>query len=207
VTWTGNGGSSATVGHGLGVAPKFVIARSRNANDNWWVYHQNLTSAAYYLVLNSTAAQSNATYNTWNSTAPSSSLLTLGSAINGSFNMIAYCWAEIAGFSRFGSYTGNGSADGPFVFTNFQPKFVMIKRTDSTADWMMIDATRSPFNVEKALLQANVSNAEDASTEIIDGLSNGFKLRNGAYSSLNTNGGTYIFMAFASNPFKNSLAR
>ena len=83
----------------------------------------------------------------------------------------------------------------------------MIKRTDGAADWMMIDTTRSPFNVEKALLQANLSNAEDASTELIDGLSNGFKLRNSAYSSLNTNGGTYIYMAFAENPFKNALAR
>jgi hypothetical protein len=199
VTYTGTG-AAGTVGHGLGVAPSLVIYKRRSAADDWYVYHTS-TGAGNYLVLNPTAA-STANSSIFNNTAPTSTVFSVGSSTSGSGQTnVAYCWAPIAGYSAFGSYTGNGSADGPFVYLGFRPRFVMIKRTNSTADWMMIDTARSPFNVEKALLQANLSNAEDASTELIDGLSNGFKLRNGAYSSLNASGSTYIYMAFCENPF------
>jgi hypothetical protein len=119
--------------------------------------------------------------------------------------MVAYCWAEIAGFSKFGSYTGNGSTDGTFVFTNFRPKFVMIKRTDSTGSWGMEDNERLGYNPNNRSLYANLANAEDTNSPL-DILSNGFKLR-ASDSTFNANGGTYIYMAFAESPFKNSLAR
>jgi hypothetical protein len=121
---------------------------------------------------------------------------------------VAYCWAEIAGFSKFGSYTGNGSADGPFIATNFAPKCIIVKRTDTTANWIIYDTARSTYNAMDNELYPNLSNAEDASSvnDTFDFLSNGFKCRN-TWGPMNANGGTYIFMAFASNPFKNSLAR
>jgi hypothetical protein len=203
VTWAGTGSGSVTVGHGLGVAPKFVITRARNTNDNWWVYHQNLTSAAYYLVLNSTAAQTNTPYNVWNSTAPSSSVLTLGPAMNGSFNNVAYCWAEIAGFSKFGSYVGNGSTDGTFVYTGFKPAFVMVKSSNGTADWLILDNKRLGYNPQNTNLAPNSSRAED-STVVLDFLSNGFKFR---ISTFPNNAETFIYAAYAENPFKNANAR
>jgi hypothetical protein len=121
---------------------------------------------------------------------------------------VAYCWAEIAGFSKFTSYTGNGSADGPFIFTNFQPKFVMIKRTDTAGNyWVIRDTTRNTYNTTDLNLYPNASDAEaSASSAYIDILSNGFKIR-GVASDVNTSSATYIVMAFAENPFKNANAR
>jgi hypothetical protein len=207
VTYTGSG-SNGTVTHGLGVAPKMVIVKNRTtAGDEWCVWHTSLTNATYYLYLNGTAAQAvDTTF--WNSTAPSSTVISLGS--NGrtnrsSSNMVCYAWAEIAGFSKFGSYTGNGSTDGPFVFTNFRPEFIMYKRTDATQSWVLMDTSRSPYNVADKFLLANNSDSEYTGT-ILDMLSNGFKVRE-AGTQTNANGGTYIYMAFAENPFKNSLAR
>ena len=118
---------------------------------------------------------------------------------------VAYCWTPIAGFSAFGSYTGNGSADGPFVYTGFRPKFVMMKRTDNVGDWWMYDTSRSTFNTAVLILYANTSAAEISDSNV-DMLSNGFKFRT-ASTQPNTNGGTFIYMAFAENPFKNALAR
>ena len=211
VTYTGTG-ANATVGHGLGVAPKMVIVKNRTtAGDEWCVWHTSLTNATYYLYLNGTAAQAvDTTF--WNSTAPSSTVISLGS--NGrtnrsSSNMVCYAWAEIAGFSKFGSYTGNGSTDGPFTYTGFRPKFIMVKRTDSTGPWLIYDTARDIYNQSNTLLRANTSQAETASGEI-DILSNGFKYRGSSTNAdyvTNVSGATYIYMAFAENPFKNSLAR
>ncbi|NBV95362.1 MAG: hypothetical protein EBR90_01035, partial [Actinobacteria bacterium] len=126
---------------------------------------------------------------------------------NGSTNgMVAYCFAEVAGFSKFGSYTGNGSADGPFVFCGFRPRFVLIKRTDSANDWIIYDSARDTNNVERSRLYPNASAAEDY-LDTMDFVSNGFKLRTAAGTAYNTNGGTYIFAAFAENPTKYALAR
>jgi len=206
VTYTGTG-ANATVGHGLEVAPKMIIVKSRStAGTNWAVYHASL-GATGVVALDTTIAFT-VISTPWNNTAPTSSVFTVGTS--GDTNLstrtyVAYCWAEIAGFSKFGSYTGNGTSDGPFSYTGFRPAFVMLKRTDSTSDWLMLDNKRGPYNVNQPALIPNTSQAEITST-YEDFLSNGFKFRDAA-SGLNVNGGTYIYMAFAENPFKYSNAR
>ena len=213
VTYTGNGVNPATIGHGLGVAPKMIIVKNRTntvaGNGNWPVYHVS-TGNTNYTLLNTTAA-STAGSLFWSNTTPTSTVFTVGNTgtVNDSgFNYVAYCWAEIAGFSKFTSYTGNGSADGPFVFTNFRPKFVLIKRTDAAGNsWDIFDTSRNTYNLTDLNLYANLSDAEGASTShCIDILSNGFKIR-GVGTNINASGGTYIVAAFAENPFKNALAR
>jgi hypothetical protein len=206
VTYTGNGTAGATVGHGLGVAPSMFILKSRSATTNWDVYHASLGNTGG-IYLNSTSAfVSNILF--WNDTSPTSSVLTLGGAsdinTNGQTGVI-YCFAPVAGYSAFGSYTGNGSTDGPFVYTGFRPEFVMVKRTDSTESWYIIDAVRDPYNVSSLYLSPNGTSAE-ASSIFYDLVSNGFKLRTSA-AYANASGGTYIYAAFAESPFKYSLAR
>jgi hypothetical protein len=201
-TYTGNGSSSQTVGHGLGVAPGMVIIKTRSNSDNWRVWHTSLTSGQT-LTLNSTAAQAASGF--WPSN-PSTSVVYLGtdSSVNSStWTYVMYSFAPVAGYSAFGSYTGNGSADGPFVYTGFRPAFVLIKRTDSTSSWWMMDSKRDPYNVNVNYLIADGSGAEATYTSM-DFLSNGFKPRN---TSSSFNSGTHIYMAFAENPFKYSLAR
>jgi hypothetical protein len=208
VTYTGTG-SAATVGHGLGVAPSMIIAKSRNNTGGdsgiWVVYHRSLTSAAYFLYLNQTSAQTAAS-TVWNSTSPTSSVFSIGSASGSgtASNHIAYCFADVEGYSKFGSYTGNGSADGPFVYTGFRPAFIMIKGTSSSS-WVIIDNKRNGYNVVQPLVIADSANAESSTYTIADFLSNGFKMRSTAVH--NVSGQTWIYMAFAENPFKNSLAR
>jgi len=144
----------------------------------------------------------------WNNTSPTSSVFSIGSNLFASQTYVAYCWAEIDGFSKFGSYTGNGSADGTFIYLGFRPKFVLFKRTDSTGgDWWIQDSARDLFNAELKYLRAQSFAAEQTSTQGgCDFLSNGIKLRDtGGYQG--ASGGTYIYMAFAENPFKFSLAR
>lgn len=209
VTYTGNGVAGATFGHGLGVAPKMIAFKARSLTNNWGVWHTSL-GVNGALNFNTTAAVSvqNAYFN---GTLPTSTLVTVGT--DNSFNSngatyVAYCWAEIAGFSKFDKYTGNGSTDGPFVYTGFRPKFVMTKRTDALNDWNMFDAGRNLYNATNNILAASLSNAEFANdaNNPIDFLSNGFKLR-GSNAGTNASGGTYIYMAFAENPFKNANAR
>jgi hypothetical protein len=210
VTYTGTG-ANATVGHGLGVAPGMVIVKSRSSVYDWGVYHSANTAspATQRLLLSSTAAtDTNSTY--WNNTAPTSSVFSLGSqpnVNNSASTYVAYCFAPVAGYSAFGKYTGNGSADGPFVFLGFRPRFVMIKRTDAVNNWVIYDTARNTFNKTSKYLYAQSSQAEvDDTVDYIDILSNGFKPR-ATWSGLNASGGTYIYMAFAESPFKNSLAR
>jgi hypothetical protein len=212
VTYTGNATAGATVGHGLGVAPAMVIAKQRSSSGvDWIIYNKNLPSASYTLSLNSTAAQDSTNFTTWNGTAPSSSLITLGSSVRANANAVtyvAYCWAEIAGYSAFGSYTGNGSADGVFVYTGFRPKFVMIKRSSDVESWVIEDTSRDPYNLTVNKLYANSSGAEDSGNTygVLDIVSNGFKLR-ASHPIQNASGSTYIYACWAENPFKNSLAR
>jgi hypothetical protein len=205
VTYTHNGVNAATVGHGLGVAPKFIINKQRSAASNWRCYHSSLP-AGYNIQLNLTQAQSSAA--DIFPTAPTSTVFTPGNgdSANG-VNFVAYCWAEVAGFSKFGSYTGNGSTDGPFVYCGFRPRYVMMKRTDNVGDWWIYDTARSTYNAAIQYLFADTSGAEvtDAS-EPIDFLSNGFKLRIATYQP-NTSGATFIYAAFAENPFKYANAR
>jgi hypothetical protein len=208
VTYTGSG-VAGTIGHGLGAAPAMVIVKSRSATGDWPVYHASLGNGSN-LLLNSTAASaSSATI--WNSTSPTSSVFSVG--INTTSNTVtvtyvAYAFAEVPGYSKFGSYTGNSSLDGPFVFCGFRPAYVMFKRTDVANDWNINDATRSEYNQTANVLAANLSSAENTTGtgNSIDILSNGFKLRQSNQGS-NANGGTYIFAAFAESPFKYSLAR
>jgi len=211
VTYTGTG-ANATVGHGLGVAPKMIMVKWRSGGgltaQDWNVYHASVGATAR-LFLNTTAASATTSV-AWNNTAPTSSLFSIGTGtdVNGSSaSYVAYCWAEIAGFSKFGSYTGNGSTDGPFVYTGFRPKFIMAKRTDTAGfDWILTDSSRSPSNVVDKRLFGNTTDAESSATTPYDYLSNGFKLRN-TNANENASGGSYIYMAFAENPFKNSNAR
>ena len=207
VTYTGNNTTGATVGHGLGVVPKMIIYKRRDAAGyNWYVYHASIGNANA-LYLNTTDSQFSTIL--FNSTTPSSTVFTLygaGSDINNG-DILAYCFAEVEGFSSFSSYTGNGDLDGTFIYTGFRPAFVMIKRTDTTNGWAMLDVARSPYNDVDDFLYANLLDTEYANTSSdIDYLSNGFKLRS-VGNAVNASGGTYIYMAFAENPFKQSLAR
>ena len=216
VTYAGNGTGGATVGHGLGVAPSMLIVKSRSQGvgaytGRWDVYHTSI-GATGRVYLNQTDAV-NTSSAPWNNTAPTSTVFTLGTSGEVNYsgdNFVAYCFAAVPGFSKFGSYTGNGSADGPFVYTGFRPRYLLLKRADVAADWFVGDTSRNTYNSVNNLIQPSSSNAESTygagAGEWFDLLSNGFKLRS-AITSLNANSGTYIYMAFAENPFKNSLAR
>jgi hypothetical protein len=202
-TFTSPASGAFTVGHGLGVTPAFIISKARSIS-NWICQHKSI--GTQYLLLQTTdAAASNATI--WNS-APTSSVINFGSGFAGSYNYVVYSWAEIAGYSAFGSYIGNGSADGPFIYTGFRPRWIMIKRTDGgTANWYLLDSARSPYNLAANMLFPNLSAAETSTAEDNqDFLSNGFKVRTSNAES-NTSGGTYIYAAFAENPFKYANAR
>jgi len=213
VTYTGTG-ANATVGHGLGVAPKMVIVKNRNAaTEDWRVYHVSI-GATNYLNLNGTIASSAAS-TVWNNTTPTSTVFSIGTnaSVSGNTqNIVAYCWAEIAGFSKFGSYTGNGSTDGTFIYLGFRPKFVMIKRYDAGAEsWTILDTSVNTYNLTYLQLFPNSTNAEvngsgRSPSVQFDYLSNGFKLR-GANGEVNGSGWSYIYAAFAENPFKNANAR
>ena len=204
VTYTGTG-ANATVGHGLGVAPKMIIVKNRSdGTTNWAVYHVS-TGANGVLFLNATNAVTTVSgkWGTPNSTT--FGVNTADDVNKSSSNLVAYCFSEISGFSKFGSYTGNGSADGPFIFTGFRPKYVMIKRSSNVADWFVYDSVRNTYNVCNLYLEPNASAAEGTATSF-DLVSNGFKLRD-SLASFNSNGDTFIYAAFAESPFKVSLAR
>jgi hypothetical protein len=208
VTYTGTG-ADATVGHGLGVAPSMVIVKIRSAGGNdWQVYHSALGQNKI-LQLNLTTSVDTVTNYWYNGTTST----VFG--VNGSYSginsngatYVAYCFAPVAGYSAFGSYTGNGSGDGPFIYTGFRPRFFMTKCTSSTGDWHMTDTARYPTNSSTSMgyLDANTSAAE-GNFNIYDGLSNGFKIRDNG-SVVNGSGATYIYMAFCESPFKFSNAR
>jgi hypothetical protein len=212
VTWTGSS-AGQTVGHGLGVAPSLIIAKTRNnAGENWPVYHKDL-GIGKYLFLSSTAG-ANSTYPTyWGSSAPTSTVFGTFTggypSANNYGNMVAYCFAEVAGYSKFGSYIGNGSSNGPFVYTGFRPAFILFKRSSAEGNsWRITDSKRSTYNLNStAFLYPDVPNVENEFVnDGLDILSNGFKLRVGNDPN-NADGSTYIYMAFAESPFKYSLAR
>ena len=208
VSYTGTGVDN-TVGHGLSQAPELIIFKNRTstAGYSWPVYSAEI-GATKYLTLNGTAAA--ATYNHFQDTAPTSSVFylegTSANSVNHSGNdHIAYCFHSVEGYSKFGSYTGNGSSDGPFVYTGFRPAFVIFKRSDSTGGFLIFDASRNPYNEVDKELFTHSSNGEGTNSDV-DFVSNGFKLRTTSGNN-NTSGGTYIYMAFAENPFKYSNAR
>jgi hypothetical protein len=209
VTYTGTG-SAATVGHGLGVAPKMIIVKSRSAaGTDWPVYHASL-GATGIVALDATIAFT-VTSTPWSNTAPTSSVFTVGTSGDTNLNTrtyVAYCFAQVAGYSAFGSYTGNGSTDGPFIYTGFRPEFILIKLTSSGGEsWTINDAARNTYNVSDSILYPNLSDAEGVGAgAYIDFLSNGFKIRNNNPRN-NSNGSNYIYMAFAESPFKYANAR
>ena len=213
VTYTGNGTNGATVGHGLGVAPAFYIVKQRTASSatSWYCYHSSIdaTPQNYAIYLNLTNAKDPSSL-FWNNTAPTSSVFSLGTStgVNGSSGTyVAYCFAQVAGYSAFGSYVGNGNADGPFIYTGFRPRYYILKNITNVQSWSVQDTSRSPYNVGSAVLLPNSSLAELTGTDFVDILSNGFKIRHSSSGNNNNNGDTYIYMAFAENPFKFSNAR
>jgi hypothetical protein len=217
LTYTGNGGTGASsqyVNHSLGVTPNLIITKVRSSGatyPSWYVYHSAVQSGnfAYYGLLNSTAAWSSGSspYQLW--TANSTQIAFNETANESGKDYVAYVFAQVAGYSAFGSYTGNGSTDGPFVYTGFRPKFVMVKcssNSTSSTVWVIFDTSRSPYNAAVLELYPNSTAAEGTDSNGMDILSNGFKpKRNSEY--LNLSGWTYIYMAVAENPFKFSLAR
>jgi hypothetical protein len=207
LTFNSGTAGNKTVGHGLGVTPAMIITKDRTSSNSWTTWHQSLPSATQsYLWLNSTNASANDSRQ-WANTAPTSSVFSFesGYTFTASDNCVAYCWSAVPGYSAFGSYTGNGSTDGPFVYTGFRPRFVLFKRTDAVNTWLIYDTSRSPYNADVAALYPN-SSAAETTDDPIDYLSNGFKMR-GTGNLANTSGGTYIYAAFAENPFNSSRAR
>jgi len=220
VTYDGTGSSGATFGHGLGTVPNFIIIKNRSEVKDWAVYHGANTSAPETdaLFLNLTDATiDNAGY--WNDTAPTSSIITLGdnTKVNSSGEQhVAYCFKEIQGYSKFGSYTGNGNADGPFVYTGFKPTWLLIKNTTAVEGWFLHDAkvddngvndegnpAGADGNPRERRFQVNITQAEVGTTTAFDFVSNGFKLRTDT-GSHNGNGNSFIYMAFAEHPFVSS---
>jgi hypothetical protein len=202
VTYTGTG-TAGSVGHGLGVVPGMIIAKRRSSAQNWGVAHSSLTGTqTLYLDLTQGVATG-----VWNGTPTSTvfNITTDGVVNTNGSTYVAYCFAPVAGYSAFGSYTGNGSTDGPFVYLGFRPEFIMTKSTSNLREWYMYDAARNTYNVSTNFLRANTSAAEGSFTSY-DMVSNGFKLRS-SDTAFNGSGETYIYMAFAEFPFKFSLAR
>ena len=204
VSWSGSG-ANATIGHGLNAAPELIILKDRDFTSAWYIYHKEVGNNKY-LSFDTGAPYSSP--NAWNSTDPTSSVFSVISNINSSgSDLIAYCFAPVAGYSAFGSYTGNGSSDGPVIVTGFRPALVILKRTDGTASWYLYDYKRDGYNAANKLLYPNLSNVE-ANNHIPDFLSNGFKIRT-VGTVANGNGNNYLYMAWAENPFSSNggLAR
>ena len=207
VTYTGNGTAGNTVSHSLSAAPSWVLVKKRSDTAQWAVGHKAMDSGFdYFMFLDADSAKGNAD-NVFNDTAPSSSVITLGNAGDTNANTetyVAYCFAPKQGFSKFGKYSGNGNANGTFVYTGFRPAFIITKRTDSAGSWGMFDNKRSPFNVVDDRQNANLAEADQEHADNShDFLSNGFKVRT-SDNQYNNSSGTYVFMAFAEQPFVNS---
>ena len=204
IRWSGTG-ANATIAHGIAAPKVMLIKRISGGTESWVVYHQEI-SPAKHLFINNTDAE-NADTNNFQNTATTSSVFSVGTYnqmnASGTNNMIAYCFAEKQGFSRFGSYTGNGNADGTFIYTGFRPAMVLIKRTDATDHWLIYDDQRG-YNGDIASLRPNESHSEStASGYEIDILSNGFKARQN-HDDINGSGNTYVYMSFAKAPLVNS---
>ena len=208
VTWTGDGAVEKTVGHGLGVAPKFYIVKRRNSTSDWVSFLTNMIpgfNPQPYINLNGTAAASLASQ-----PLPTSNVFYVQSVFDNinTGTYVAYCFAPVVGYSSMGSYVGNGSADGPFVYTGFRPRWIMVKCVDSAQNWFMLDTARNTYNAVNSYLMANSSSAEDANNSTVntDFTSNGFKVR-ATTSNLNNNAQNYVFAAFAESPLQYARAR
>jgi hypothetical protein len=207
VSYTGNQVAGATVGHGLGVKPDLMIVKLRSGDvAEPMIYHKSLGATKAFKWNTADAPITNTTI--WNDTEPTTTVFSVGTSnnVNHVYPLIAYCFAEVKGFSKFGSYTGNGSTDGTFVYTGFKPAFVMTKESSGTSHWIIHDTKRSPNNEMRKELYPNLSNAEAENARYIDCLSNGFKIRSDDDTQINGSGSTYIYMAFADSPFVSSKA-
>jgi hypothetical protein len=212
VTYTGTG-ANATVGHGLGAAPRFIITKRLDSGSAWFAYSEAIPNMNTGFMTFSEDGAFTVNSTIWNNTSPTSSVVSIGTSpsINASSGrFVLYCFAEKQGFSKFGSYTGNGSADGTFVYTGFKPAFVMVKRTDTSGNWIIWDNKRNNdtpagANYIDLLLYPNASDAEvdTGGAYFVDILSNGFKLR-GTGANSNASGGTYIYLAIAEQSFVTS---
>jgi hypothetical protein len=206
VTYTGDGTTTGGFGHGLGVAPKVVFVKRRNTAADWCVYHKDM-GAAYFVKLNTTDAQASGT---WQALDPSSTTVIVynGGLVNGNNDTyVAYCFAEKQGFSKFGKYVGNGSSNGPNIYTGFKPAFVMIKNASAVESWVIYDTKRNSYNLTDLKLSPDTADSENGNAGIggaaynnIDILSNGFKCVNNN-AATNGSGNTLIYMAFAEHPF------
>ena len=198
--------TTATIGHGLNAAPTFFIWKDRDTTSDWYVYHKDAETRKY-LTLNTTNT-ANTDYGAWNNTAPTSTVIHTGNTFSNTGSTVVYAFSPVAGYSAFGSYTGNGDADGPFIYTGFRPKFILRKQTNSAQHWHIADAERDPENPSDSWLFPNLSDAEGSGDidRYTDILSNGFKIRS-AYSYHNQSGSTYIYAAFAEHPQKTARAR
>ncbi len=207
VTYTGTG-SASTVGHGLSKAPELVIHKNRDLDRSWMVGTKNALldfTDHQWLETNDAYGDSPAYFD---DTDPTASVFSVGtsSQTNGVNNILAYCWHSVEGYSKIGSYKGNGNADGSFIYTGFKPKFVITKPIEAASNWHMYDTVRSPSNPVDKKLSANTTSAEAGPEVDIDILSNGFKTRR-VTSALSNNNQHYFFMAFAENSFKHATAR
>ena len=215
VTYTGNATAGATIGHGLGVKPDMIIVKPRNNTANWLILHKAYEGTSAENMRFTTMALASAGSQAgsgWYRTAPTSSVFYVGNGVAGDYTSstnqsgathVAYCFAEIEGYSKFGKYTGNGSTDGTFVYTGFRPAMIIFKRTNTAENWIIADNKRDTYNVMDKILFPNTSGAENTGNVAYDFLSNGFKFRN---TSQNESGATYIYMAFAENPFVSSTS-
>ena len=207
VNYVPNGTASATVPHGLGVAPDMVFYKRYNGTSSWFCWTTAIDGSNDYLVLNETNAATAVTSAQSGGTSLTSSFIRATNyGASGSPEVVTYCFASKDAYSSIGSYSGNGSADGPMIVTGFRPAWVMIKRTDNTGEWIMFDNKRSPFNVVDKVLLAENASAEYTISNMLDINSNGFKMRD-THASRNASGGTYLYMAFAKSPFKTANAR
>jgi len=203
-TYTGNATTGATIGHGLGVAPAVVLVKRLNATSDWVMYHKGMGAPPKFIVLNTTAAEASSAGIFYN-TAPTSSVFYVGddgatNASGGTY--VAYCFSQIQGYSKFGSYTGNGDSDGAFIYTGFSPAIIIAKKTSGGSDWIIWDNKRDGYNETlKRLYPNEAAPEENSTTQGVDFLSNGFKLRGTNSNAWNASGGAYIFMAFAESPF------
>jgi hypothetical protein len=217
VAWTGNGSSSATVGHGLGAVPALILCKERSTSGEYWHFKHKNTASNTNLFLNVQNGSTSAASVGDGVLGDLNSSTTFGFATAGSpgnvvavnengVTNIAYCWSEVPGYSSFGTFNGNGASDGPFIYTGFKPKFFLYKVTSHSSDWWLLDGTRNPTNVGGKYVFPNANSAEGDDAPWIDFVSNGIKFRGRTDPNTNGSDRTYIYMAFAENPFKYASA-
>jgi hypothetical protein len=205
VKFTAQTSGSATVGHGLGKKPDFWIYKPHTNTTSWYIYHKKLGPSGWVLFTTVGAVSGNT--GAWGGVEPTSTVLTHGAGLVNQGSCILYAWTEIEGYSKFGSYVGNGNADGPFVYCGFKPALVLVKPSSYTSNWVILDSSRSSTNGNTKWLYPDGNFAEeDGAGRYIDLLSNGFKIRNGS-AGTNTSNGTIIFAAFAESPFQTANAK